>query len=192
VEQALLHLLQLGDDLLGYLSGWRRGEILPLAWEAVDRGAREIRLATSKNSRGRVLPYTEGSALDELIERRWKAREFETPEGATGISAYVFHRQGRPVVDIRKAWAKACAAAKVPGRLFHDLRRTGIRDMTRAGVPQPVAMAISGHRTISVFLRYDIASEDDKREALLRTEAMRAAQAKAGNVVGFGREAGKA
>ena len=59
-------------------------------------------------------------------------------------------------------------------------------EMTRAGVPQPVAMAISGHRTVSVFLRYNIASEEDKRTALLRTEAMRAAQTKAGNVRDFG------
>jgi integrase len=153
---------------------------------------REIRLATSKNGSGRVLPYAEGSALDNLIERRWEAREYETPEGPSGISAYVFHRQGRPVVDIRKAWAKGCAAAKVPGRLFHDLRRTGVRDVTRAGVPQSVSMAISGHRTVSVFLRYNIAREDDKREARVRTEAMRAAQAKAGNVLDFGREAGEA
>ena len=80
-----------------------------------------------------------------------------------------------PVGDFRKAWASACRAAKVPGRLFHDLRRTAVRNMIRAGVPQTVAMSISGHRTIAMFNRYNIASQDDKREALLRTEAHLAA-----------------
>ena len=47
--------------------------------------------------------------------------------------------------------------------------------MIRAGVPQTVAMSISGHRTIAMFNRYNIASQDDKREALLRTEAHLAA-----------------
>ena len=64
-----------------------------------------------------------------------------------------------------------------PGLRFHDLRRSGIRNMTRSGVPPAIAMSISGHRTISTFLRYDIASEEDKREALRKVEARAAAEA---------------
>jgi integrase len=59
----------------GYLCGWRRGEIMPLRWNAVDRVAREVRLRrlrTSKNGQGRVLPL-EGELWD-LTERRWTAR----------------------------------------------------------------------------------------------------------------------
>jgi integrase len=156
-----------------YLSGWRKGEILPLEWENVDRSAGEVRIVTSKNGHGRVLPLT--GALKDLIERRWTAREHKTPEGVTAISRYVFHDNGEPVRDFRKAWASACSKAKVPGKLFHDLRRTAVRNMIRAGVPQTVAMSISGHRTIAMFNRYNIASQDDKREALLRTEAHLAA-----------------
>ncbi len=159
-----------------YLSGWRKGEILPMTWDAVDRSAREVRLATSKNGQGRVLGYDEGSELEILIDRRWKAREFTTRDKQTGISEYVFHRQGAPIVDFKKVWAKACEDTKVGKRLFHDLRRTAVRDMMRAGVPQSVAMAISGHKTISVFNRYNITSEDDKREGLRRLQAHRAAQ----------------
>jgi integrase len=59
----------------GYLSGWRRGEIVPLRWDAVDRNAREVRLRTSKNGLGRVLPL-EGE-LWTLMERRWAARTIE-------------------------------------------------------------------------------------------------------------------
>jgi hypothetical protein len=89
----------------------------------------------------------------------------------------VFHQDGVPVGDVRKAWTSACKAAGVPGLRFHDLRRSGIRNMTRSGVPPSIAMSISGHRTISTFLRYDIASEDDKREALRKVEARVATEA---------------
>jgi len=160
----------------GGLSGWRKGELLPLTWTAIDLGPREIWLRTSKNGRGRVLSYDEGSELADLIERRWKAREFTTRDKQTGISEYVFHRRGAPIVDFTKPWAKACKDVKVPGRLFHDLRRTAVRDMMRAGVPQSVAMAISGHKTVSVFFRYNITNEDDKREGLRRLQAHRATQ----------------
>lgn len=169
---------------IAYLSGWRKGEILPLTWENVDRAAGEVRIATSKNGHGRMLPLT--GALKELIERRWQAREYQTPAKVTAISPHVFHDGGVPVGDFRKAWASACEAAKVPGRLFHDLRRTAVRNMIRAGVPQTVAMSISGHRTVSMFNRYNITSNDDKREALIRTEAHLASIPAEGNVTAIG------
>lgn len=156
-----------------YLSGWRKGEILPLTWQNVDRAAGEVRIATSKNGHGRVLPLT--GALKDLIERRWQAREYRTAAGIAAISPLVFHQRGRRLVDFRKSWEAACVKAGVPGRLFHDLRRTAVRNMVRAGVPQSVAMSISGHRTVSMFLRYNITSDDDKRDALRRTEAHLAA-----------------
>ncbi len=163
-----------------YLSGWRKGEILGLTWENVDRASGEVRIATSKNGHGRLLPLT--GALKDLIERRWQAREYLSREKLTAISPHVFHERGVPVGDFRKAWASACEAASVPGKLFHDLRRTAVRNMIRAGVPQTVAMSLSGHRTIAMFNRYNIASQDDKRAALLRTEAHLAAIPAEGNV----------
>jgi integrase len=92
-------------------------------------------------------------------------------------------KRSQPVGDWRKAWAKACEKAGRPDALFHDLRRSGIRDLVRAGVPQSVVMAISGHRTISTFLRYDIASEEDKRSALEQARTYRETRKTAANVV---------
>ena len=98
-----------------YLSGWRKGEILPLTWENVDRAAGEVRIVTSKNGHGRMLPLT--GALKELIERRWQAREYLTREKVTAISPHVFHEAGVPVGDFRKAWASACETGEGPGKV---------------------------------------------------------------------------
>ena len=75
---------------------------------------------------------------------------------------------GRAIGSFRKTWARAGRAAGAPGLLVHDLRRSGIRNMVRAGVPEHTAMKISGHKTRSVFDRYDIVSEGDLQEAARR------------------------
>lgn len=152
-----------------YACGWRRGEVTSLAWGDIDRTHRRITLrrANSKTGEPRVLPLT--SDLAALIERRWEGRQYRDPDGTPRIADLVFHRAGWPLGDFRKAWKAACAKASVPGLLFHDLRRSAVRNMEKAGVSQSVAMKITGHRTASVYRRYRIVDEGDMREALTKT-----------------------
>jgi hypothetical protein len=91
---------------------------------------------------------------------------------------FVFNLKGERIESFRKAWKSACHPAKLPELLFHDLRRTGVRNLVRAGVPERVAMAISGHRTRSTFERYNITSERDLREAAKKLETYINGQAK--------------
>jgi integrase len=87
----------------------------------------------------------------------------------------VFHHNGQPIRDFRGAWDQACTAAKKPSLLFHDLRRSAVRNLVSAGVDQSVATRITGHKTVSVFQRYRIVADDDVRAALARTQAAIAA-----------------
>jgi integrase len=145
----------------GYLTGWRRGEIMSLEWRDVDREGGVIRLRPEmcKTREGRLLVLS--SPLRDLIERRWHRRALGCP--------LVFHRDRYSLEHhFEGPWRRACKAAGVPGRLFHDLRRTAIRNMVRAGIPERVAMQFSGHKTHSIFDRYNIVSEADLRQAAER------------------------
>jgi integrase len=155
----------------GYYSGWRRGEIRSLEWGDVDLAARVIHLRheSSKTREGRVLAL--GGELWNAIVKQRAAREYENPDKTIGVSSYVFHHKGEPIGDIRKSWDAACGKANVGGKLFHDLRRTAVRNMVRAGVTERVAMAISGHKTRATFDRYNIVDEADLRKAMERTQA---------------------
>jgi integrase len=152
-------------------TGWRKGEILGLTWEKVDSKHGIVRLnpGETKNEEGRVI------YLDDELKKELKALQKNRPPACP----YVFHQNGKPIRDFRGSWDAACLRVglwkmekdekgreqKVPSKIFHDFRRTAVRNMLRSGIREKVAMMISGHKTRSIFDRYHIVSDEDLREA---------------------------
>jgi hypothetical protein len=171
-----------------------------LRWEDIEGDVIRLRAENAKNDEARSVVLTGG--LAELIARRKIAREVKTTSGVM-LAAHVFHNHGLPVANFRKSWQTACVAAGVgqficpickqsanghkcsecksetrySGSIFHDLRRTAVRNMIRSGVLERVAMDISGHKTRSIFDRYNITSESDLRDAMTRLQDHLAANA---------------
>jgi integrase len=149
--------------LFGYYTSWRREEIVKLTWAQIDldRGTARLEVGTTKNKEGRLVYFPD--ELHEVIrDQRAKTSDLERIQGR--IIPWVFHRDGEPIKDFREAWNNACRRAGCTGRYFHDLRRTGIRNMIRKGISEPVAMKVSGHKMADVFRRYNIVVEDDLRD----------------------------
>jgi integrase len=153
-----------------YYSGWRRNEILHLTWDDVDLAGGVIRLSPrrSKTRTGRVLPMS--APLRSVLERRADLRQ--------AGDARVFRRDGVPVRQWRTALRDACRKAGVPHRMLHDCRRTAARNLIRAGVPERIAMLLTGHKTRAVFDRYNIVNE---QELLRAGERLAAYVAKSGS-----------
>jgi integrase len=120
-------------------------------------GIVRLEVGETKNDEGRIVFMDDETK--EIFLRRWRNRKRPLP--------WVFlNADGTDRVKrFNKASKTACARAGFSGRLFHDLRRTAIRNMVRAAIPERVAMAISGHKTRSVFDRYNIVSEADLKRA---------------------------
>src|SRR4029078_7134499 len=172
-----------------YYTGWRKQEILKLRWNQIDLNARTVRLeaGTTKNGKGRALEAT--GELLETIGAQWERRKVaEIPgESPTLLCPYVFHREGKPIRDFRKAWDKARTKTGLTTKTLHDFRRTAVRDMVRDGTPETVAMMISGHQTRSVFDRYNITSENDLEEAARKMSIRAESLERTTNVVAFKR-----
>lgn len=143
--------------VIAYHTGCRLGELMALQWSDVSLETAKItiRAETAKSKRHRTLPIY-GEMIDAL-HRQKAERDDKCPK-----LEWVFHDgSGKRLKTFYKAWASACDRAKLGGQLFHDLRRSAIRNMVRAGIPENVAMAISGHRTRHVFDRYNIITDKD-------------------------------
>jgi integrase len=170
---------RLPSDLADFVSflhvtGWRwRSEAARLRWTNIAFDAEEVRLdpGTTKTGEGRVFPFT--ADLRALLERRravTRARERELGR----LIPHVFTRpSGAPLGTFNKAWATACRAAGVPGRVLHDFRRTAVRNLIRAGVPERVAMQLVGWKSRQMLDRYHIVSTADLLEAAKKLDTMR-------------------
>ena len=148
-----------------YITGWRiPSEVLTLQWRQVDLDVGTVRLdpGTTKSGEGRVIHLT--GDLRALLESQRAITDAYQRERQR-ICPWLFHRNGKQIRNFRIAWQTACRLAGCPGRIPHDLRRTAVRNFVRAGVSEHVAMKLSGHKTASVFRRYDVVSDADLAEA---------------------------
>jgi len=152
-----------------YYCGVRLGEAEQIEWSQVDLKSALIRLEEdqTKNSEARTIPLP-----DVLVKMLSKV---EPKEGR------VFD-----TTNLRKAWQKACVAARLgtltevdekadkryTGLIIHDLRRSAIKNLMKAGVNEKVAMKISGHKTRDVFDRYHIVDTEDVVEAMRRVQTV--------------------
>jgi integrase len=151
---------------MAYKFGFRKQELLSMRVGQIDLPAGVIRLnpGTTKNDEGRIAPMTR--EIRELLAECVRNKD---------SANFVFTRGNKPVIDFRGAWEALTNAAGVSGLLVHDLRRSAVRNMIRRGIPEKVAMAISGHKTREVFDRYNIVSETDIHEAGRKLEDVRTA-----------------
>jgi integrase len=154
-----------------YTSGVRKGEAQAIQWDQIELTKHPVaRLFETKNGEPRTVPLA-----SELV---------------TMLNATPREKRKGPVFYqglFRKTWVSACIACKLGhwehpdpenrpklkkyvGLIVHDLRRSSVRNMVRAGVPERVAMSVSGHKTRSIFDRYNIVSTDDLQNAMLAVE----------------------
>ncbi len=147
----------------GYYTGMRKGEILNLTWNKVDLKNRLIGLEAedTKDNEPRDIPI-----CDELYEiLKAIPRAIHDP--------HVFLYKGKPIKDLRTALRKACKEAGIlysrfakDGFVLHDLRHTFNTNMRKAGVPESVIMAVTGHSTREMFDRYNTVDVEDTRKAI--------------------------
>lgn len=171
-----------GMVTFAYKFGWRSSELTGLRWSQVDRREWIVSLdvGETKNDEGRTV-YLDNE-LKAIFNQLWEERK------ARGVLIpYVFpNRLGTGKIgDFRFAWNKAFEESGVERKLFHDFRRTAVRNMVRAGIPERVAMMISGHKTRSVFDRYNIVNHKDlKQAAQLQEEYLNSGVSGTGTVLG--------
>jgi integrase len=156
--------------------------VLSRQWRHVDfkKGTLRLDPGEAKNDEPREIFLT--ARLRQILERQ-KAR-VNALKGKGKIVPWVLFRMvanGRggpkrpePIASLAKWFKRASKEAGLPGRRPHDLRRSAVRNYVRSGIDTHVAMKLTGHKTESVFRRYDIISESDLRTAAERLDAVAA------------------
>ena len=111
----------------------------------------------TKNGEGRQFPLI--PALRSVLEAQKNKADALARETGEIIPWLFFRRNGEPIKDLYGAWDRACRTAGVAGLVPHDLRRSAVRNLERAGVPRATAMKLVGHKTEAIYRRYAIVAE---------------------------------
>jgi integrase len=154
-----------------FVTGWRKNEVLSLEWRNVDFTGERVSLdgSATKNREPRAFPFT--SDLRYVLQnQRDYTDSVQRQKGR--IIPWVFHRDGEKISSFKGSWKKALEEGGLVGKIVHDFRRTAVRNLVRAGVPERVAMEMTGHKTRSVFERYNITSMADMVEAAKKLDAV--------------------
>ena len=122
-----------GFVTFAYKTGWRMSEIIGLTWSQVDRGNGIVRLEVgeTKNDEARTAYLDE--ELRDVFHNQWEARK-----KSRKLTPYVLpgNNGDEQIKDFRFSWNKACKDSHIGKKLFHDFRRTAVRNMVRAGIPE--------------------------------------------------------
>jgi integrase len=164
-----------------YNCAWRKGEAQKLEWSKFDPYDWVFRLSRKDEKTKSPRTLTLVGENREIIERRLAKRLPECP--------YVFHRNGKPIKRFDRAFNSACKEAELTGIVPHDMRRSAIRNFTKAGVGESEGMSISGHRTNSTYKRYNIIDENLQRQSLERVHEHQQREASQRKVVPIKRQA---
>jgi integrase len=145
--------------VIAYHTGARLGELLKIQWPQVNFRNAEIRFDAwqTKTKKVRVLPI-----YGEMTRSLQEAARYA--DATYPNCPWVFQIGGDEMIFNWRTWRSLCDAAKIPHLHFHDLRRTALTNMIAAGIPEKVAMEVSGHRTRKTFERYHIVSDRNIRE----------------------------
>lgn len=158
---------------VAYHAGIRRGELMRIDWDQVDFDGGVIRLYRGKTKTGepRMVPMI--GTMEKVLRQAKAERDEFYPD-----CDRVFSRMGEPIKSFKNAWLAAVTRAGFKELQFHDLRRSGARNLSRAGVPERVIMSITGHKTRSMFDRYNIVNEADLADAAAKIKAYREGKTK--------------
>jgi integrase len=136
---------------MAYHTAMRQGEILKLTWGQVDlkEGFIHLRPQDTKTNEGRLVPLNR-----EMVDM------FKNmPRGLPGVKVFTY--VGRSIGSIKKGFIAACKKAGIEDFTFHDLRHTAINNWRLQGHDYFRIMAATGHKTMSVFKRYNSVSREE-------------------------------
>jgi len=179
---ALLENIEGSDarDIIEFLyhAGWRSIEAKAFQWSWIDGNMIRVPKEVAKNKKDRSFPII-GKLMD-ILERRQKLRRLDC--------LFVFHRGGKPIRSFRKAFKAAAKEVGHEGLLPHDMRRSAIRNFRKAGLSEGDGMMLSGHRTRSVYERYNIRDDRDLTESMTKVQEHLKKEAQIRKVVPMNRE----